>query len=627
MAWRLRPAAGEGPPIELPEGTTTVGRDAATCDVVLSDPAVSKCHCRFHASADELVVEDLGSANGTWANGRRVQRSALKAGDELRLASVVYLVEPASPRADSGKPAGPERAASEDFEIVAEEDGSVVGGTRPARLDDTQEFRDSASSVRLIEPPQPAWKADPDSFSNVELLSDSQVEEGDGRPSVARSAPDEESASNVVLLSDDEAEESLSNVRLLSDSQLEFVPEEPRRFTEDPARVVDDDDLVEAADEPSAATVADQPSAHTVGGPLISEGLRDPRSGRPVGLDSLADSGTLDAIQQARQEFLRRAIEAMRAESFAVWEHGQELGPISYEELKARAVDGRLFRGEYVRVQSTGRWVSSERLVGLFADVDERWLERHRRHWDSRWSEGATESGDATVDPLRPFDEEHDADGSRDASREEANARRMPVSLEEIRRRGEAWYDADLWGGGGEKTAPRDPAQLSEWLRRHLWKLVGAFVLVMLGLYFLMPTGDEDLLRELEAIHADIVRLREEKAGARQWKAFAFRVRQRVRPVREILEATAGPEHPAREHMLKAVRDYLPLMLDDARGRPSNSERWYLFHLEQARRTVQGLPTLEKPPGLQPVVTERPQAVGAAGEKELAPTTNAPRPE
>ncbi len=627
MAWRLRPTAEQWPPIELRDGITTIGRDAAACDIVLPHPGVSKRHCRFRVTGGVLVVEDLGSANGTWANDQRVRRCELKAGDALRLASAVYVVECVESEVAGKGPADEPHARYDDVEIVAEQDGAVVGaGKTAARLDDTQEFRDSASSVRLIESPPQEWQADPESFSNVELLSDSQIEEDDAAWSAGKAAPDEESASNVVLLSDEEAEDSLSNVRLLSDSQLEFAPDEPRHFAEDPARVVDDRDIVDAVPErPPAARVL-HPATHAAEAAPIVPGLRDPRSGQPIGLDALVDSRTLDAVEAARQDFLRRGIEAVRAESFAVWEHGQEVGPITYDELRARAASGRLFRGEFVRVQRTGRWVSSERIVGLFPEVDERWLERYRRHWDPRAQDTAPANDDATDDPFRPFDEPDETARSPRSPRG-AKADGVALSLDEIRRRGEAWYDADLWGGAAEKAGRDRPGLLAEWLRRHLFKVAGAFVLVMLGLYFLMPASDEDLLRELEAIHGEIVELRDANAGARQWKAFAFRVRQRARPIREVLEATAGPEHPAREHMLQAVRDYLPLMLDDARGRPSDSERWYVFHLEQARRMLQGLPTLEKPPGLQPIIKKQPKPVGAAGEEALTPgiETRAPK--
>jgi hypothetical protein len=51
----------------------SVGR-ALNCDVVLRFPVVSKLHAHFSFTADHrLRVTDLGSSNGTWHNGQRLE--------------------------------------------------------------------------------------------------------------------------------------------------------------------------------------------------------------------------------------------------------------------------------------------------------------------------------------------------------------------------------------------------------------------------------------------------------------------------------------------------------------------------------------------------------------------------
>lgn len=45
---------------------------------------ISRQHARLTPAGDEVLVEDLGSANGTWLNGRRVTRAQAVHGDELR---------------------------------------------------------------------------------------------------------------------------------------------------------------------------------------------------------------------------------------------------------------------------------------------------------------------------------------------------------------------------------------------------------------------------------------------------------------------------------------------------------------------------------------------------------------
>ena len=47
---------------------------------------VSKQHCQILVEPDRVVVEDLGSANGTYVNDRPVRQARLHDGDRLRIA-------------------------------------------------------------------------------------------------------------------------------------------------------------------------------------------------------------------------------------------------------------------------------------------------------------------------------------------------------------------------------------------------------------------------------------------------------------------------------------------------------------------------------------------------------------
>jgi ABC transport system ATP-binding/permease protein len=72
----------------------TVGR-TARADFIVEAPLVSRLHCRLTADAsDQLVVDDLGSTNGTLVNGERVQRAVLRTGDTLTVGRVTFTVLP-----------------------------------------------------------------------------------------------------------------------------------------------------------------------------------------------------------------------------------------------------------------------------------------------------------------------------------------------------------------------------------------------------------------------------------------------------------------------------------------------------------------------------------------------------
>ena len=70
----------------------TVGR-ARRADFIVDAALVSRVHCRLTATNDRLEVVDLKSTNGTFVNGKRVQKAHLSAGDRLRVGRVELTVE------------------------------------------------------------------------------------------------------------------------------------------------------------------------------------------------------------------------------------------------------------------------------------------------------------------------------------------------------------------------------------------------------------------------------------------------------------------------------------------------------------------------------------------------------
>jgi pSer/pThr/pTyr-binding forkhead associated (FHA) protein len=79
--------AEDGTVYEIAVGEFTLGRSSA-CNVVANESAVSKVHARIERSADQLLLEDLSSSNGTFVNGTRVRTAVLRDTDTLELANV-----------------------------------------------------------------------------------------------------------------------------------------------------------------------------------------------------------------------------------------------------------------------------------------------------------------------------------------------------------------------------------------------------------------------------------------------------------------------------------------------------------------------------------------------------------
>ena len=70
----------------LDRDTTTVGRHPDS-DIFLDDVTVSRRHASLSRveGGNHIVVKDLGSLNGSYVNGERVDERTLATGDELQI--------------------------------------------------------------------------------------------------------------------------------------------------------------------------------------------------------------------------------------------------------------------------------------------------------------------------------------------------------------------------------------------------------------------------------------------------------------------------------------------------------------------------------------------------------------
>lgn len=82
----------DGKRIPLGEDPVTIGR-LPECDVVLSDPNVSRRHAEVRRRGNDFVVVDLGSTNGTRVNGAGVRERRLNDGDDIGLGGTVIRFE------------------------------------------------------------------------------------------------------------------------------------------------------------------------------------------------------------------------------------------------------------------------------------------------------------------------------------------------------------------------------------------------------------------------------------------------------------------------------------------------------------------------------------------------------
>ena len=78
-----------GTQFELGEGATMGRADGS--DIPVDDPFASSVHARIFPRGQFMYIEDMGSTNGTYLNGRRLRAAErLKVGDTVRIGETEY---------------------------------------------------------------------------------------------------------------------------------------------------------------------------------------------------------------------------------------------------------------------------------------------------------------------------------------------------------------------------------------------------------------------------------------------------------------------------------------------------------------------------------------------------------
>jgi pSer/pThr/pTyr-binding forkhead associated (FHA) protein len=71
------------------DGEVLIGR-AERCDLVLQDTYASQVHARIFPKSDAMMVEDMGSTNGTYLNRQKVSApKELQRGDQIKIGKTV----------------------------------------------------------------------------------------------------------------------------------------------------------------------------------------------------------------------------------------------------------------------------------------------------------------------------------------------------------------------------------------------------------------------------------------------------------------------------------------------------------------------------------------------------------
>jgi hypothetical protein len=219
---------GERRSFSVVRDMTIIGR-REDCDLRIPLGDVSRKHCRLIKDGDVIRVEDLGSSNGTYRNGTRVQQSELTAGDTLQVGPVVFVLQV------DGVP------ADEDLQPVT--GAAAVAG---AADEDALEVLDEAGGGGGPKEFDPMEALNAEEGSGFEF----QLEEAEAAQAAARAQSGEAADDDIVDMGD-AATTDEATVEELEEAPADELEEAPAELEEEPV-VLDDEapvDLEEASEQ------------------------------------------------------------------------------------------------------------------------------------------------------------------------------------------------------------------------------------------------------------------------------------------------------------------------------------------------------------------------------------------
>jgi len=171
---------------ELAEGENVVGR-SQSCDVSIADPSVSRRHAQIVVVSGKVSVGDLGSSNGTFVNGERVDESApLRSGDVLGLGDAEVSFEIIPPSLETVRlPAAAKPGEATTFLQQASVD--LAASLDDPFVEEPPELFESDPLAAEDESSQEDWEVPPELSSEVEVPI---LPEAESPPSPALSAPE-----------------------------------------------------------------------------------------------------------------------------------------------------------------------------------------------------------------------------------------------------------------------------------------------------------------------------------------------------------------------------------------------------------------------------------------------------
>ncbi len=251
---------GERRSFSVVRNMTVIGR-REDCDLRIPVGDVSRKHCRLVRTDDGIRVEDLGSSNGTYVNGERIQECDLNPGDNVGVGPVQFIVQiDGVPNEDEMTPPGSAVARHSDSSVadssVADQAPLELSEETPTQMVQEDASLDKAEAVPLEEITEDEFQIEeePVAAEEAPMVDFEPVLEADAEPLTTGEASEEKGGSTAPP----NAKDSRSEKTHLEETVA--IPAEEDAF-EEPVDELTFDEF-ELQEEPSAsAPIAPAPIA------------------------------------------------------------------------------------------------------------------------------------------------------------------------------------------------------------------------------------------------------------------------------------------------------------------------------------------------------------------------------
>jgi hypothetical protein len=212
--------------VKLQDGVTTAGRQDE-CQLRIKSSQVSRKHCQLFEKHGMLLVKDLGSSNGTFVNGKKIEgQRVMEPGDELGIGPIVFRIEKIGQPVPAGSPAQASGPQPHDTAVT----GTVAAAAVPVAtaIPDDDDFEidfdsvpeaalddDMGFEIELDEPlstpaPAPAPAVEPKTTLSPGLAAST-------KPSLKKSEPEPPPKQEDAGLADEAIADFLTGINLDDD--------------------------------------------------------------------------------------------------------------------------------------------------------------------------------------------------------------------------------------------------------------------------------------------------------------------------------------------------------------------------------------------------------------------------